>query len=185
MTTLFILAAEAAAGSSDSPLANMAQQFGVDWPKFISQTIIFVVIAICLKKFAFTPILATLETRRQRIAESLDNADRIKKELADAEASRKEILRKANEQATALITDAQKAAGAQGEKKLQEAVAQAEALIRKAQEQTELDRQKMMLVLKGELANLVIDTTSKVTGKILTAEDQKRLGDETALQLRS
>jgi F-type H+-transporting ATPase subunit b len=176
LSTLILAAAE-------SP--SIIDTFGITAPQLISQIVLFLIVYFVLQKFAFGPLLTVLEQRKTKIAESLDNADRIKKELADAEVSRKEILRKANEQATALITDAQKAAGAQGEKKLQEAVAQAEALIRKAQEQTELDRQKMMLVLKGELANLVIDTTSKVTGKILTAEDQKRLGDETALQLRS
>ena len=41
----------------------------------------------------------------------------------------------------------------------------------------------MLAELKREVGRLVIDTTSKVTGKVLTADDQKRLSEEAAREV--
>ena len=54
-------------------------------------------------------------------------------------------------------------------------------LVRPVREQLEHDR--MLSELKREVGRLVIDTTSKVTGKVLTTEDQRRLSEETARQV--
>lgn len=177
-----ILAAAEPALSGD---VSLVEKFGFSWPHFISQLVVFSVLAWVLKKYAYGPILAVLDERRNTIKTSLDNADKIKAELAAAEATRKEIIQKANEQATALINEAQKAASVQGERRLQEAISQAEQLIAKAKEATELDRERMLTELKQEVAKLVIDTTAKVSGKVLTPEDQTRLNEETVRQIAS
>ena len=175
-----------AAAEIDPALAHdvsLAEKFGFSWPHFISQWVVFIVLAVVLAKYAFNPILAVLDERRNTIKESLDNAEKIKKELAAAEATRKEIIQKANDQATVLINEAQKAAAVQGERRLQEAVTQAEEIIKKAHEATALDRERMLTELKQELARLVVETTAKVAGKVLTPEDQNRLNEETVRQL--
>ena len=59
--------------------SNTAERFGVDWPHFIAQVISFLIVAILLYKFAYKPILQVLEERRQRIAEGLANAEKIKR----------------------------------------------------------------------------------------------------------
>ena len=70
------------------------EKFGVDLPHFIAQCISFGIVAFALYKFAYKPILTVLEERRQRIAESLKNADQIKVELANAQNKAREILDK-------------------------------------------------------------------------------------------
>jgi F-type H+-transporting ATPase subunit b len=82
-----------------------------------------------------------------------------------------------------LIDEARAAAEKVGEAKAQEAVKQAEEIIRKAGEATEADREKMMAELKAEIGRLVVETTAKVSGKVLTADDQQRLIDETNKEL--
>ncbi|MES2309570.1 MAG: F0F1 ATP synthase subunit B [Verrucomicrobiota bacterium] len=156
---------------------------GVNLSGFIAQCIIFVVLAFLLKKYAFGPIQEVLEKRRIEIAESLSNADKIKKELAEAESTRKELIKKAQDQASLMISEAQKRATEQGEKKLQEAVAEAESVIRKGRESISLDREKMLADLRKEVVALVVETTSKVSGKVLSIDDQNRLKDETVKQL--
>ncbi len=164
-------------------IINTANQLGIYYPKLIAQTINFGIILFILWKFAYRPVLKLLAEREEKIAAALENADKIKSQLADAEAKRKEIIHKANEQANAMIAEAQKTAAAQGEKKLQEAVSQAEDVIKRAREASVMDRDKLMVELKREVGRLVIDTTSKVTGKVLNDSDQQRLKDETAQQL--
>ena len=69
------------------------------------------------------------------------------------------------------------------EKRVQEAISEAEGVIRKAHESIEQDRRKMESEVKLAMVSLVASTTAKVTGKVLTSEDQKRLSDETAKEI--
>ena len=70
-----------AAAEPGNPITTIAHQFGVTWQLLISQIILFVIVALALEKFAYGPILKVLEERRSKIAESLANADQIKKDL--------------------------------------------------------------------------------------------------------
>jgi F-type H+-transporting ATPase subunit b len=162
---------------------DTAQTFGLDWPHFIAQVISFSIVAACLYKFAYHPILTVLEERRQRIAEGLANADKIKAELARTEAMQREVLDKANVQATKLIEEARAAAARVQEQETQKAIAQAEQIIAKAREATSLERSRMLTDLRREVGTLVVRTTSQVIGKVLTPEDQQRLTEETRRQL--
>jgi F-type H+-transporting ATPase subunit b len=124
-----------------------------------------------------------LAERRQRIADGLANADKIKTELARTEASRQEVLNQANIQANKLIEEARAAAARVQEQETQKAIAAAEQIIAKAREAASQDHDRMLTELRREVGRLVVDTTSKVTGKILTTDDQKRLAEETSKQL--
>ena len=161
----------------------MPEQFGVTWELLLSQCIAFLVLAFALKKFAYGPVLQVLEDRKQRIAEGIENADKIKAELASTQEAKDQILSEANAKAQSLIDEARAAAEKVGAAKEQEAIKQAEEIIRKAREATEADRDKMMAELKVEIGRLVVETTAKVSGKVLTADDQQRLIDETNKEL--
>ena len=162
---------------------NMLEQFGVYWTHFIAQLLTFLIVLWVLKKFAYTPILAMLEERKKRIADSMAQAEQIKQELANAQQARDRMLTEASAQAQKFVEEARAAAQREGDKRLQQAIAQAEALIAKAREATEQDRDRMMTELKREIGRLVIETTAKVSGKVLTPEDQRRLAEETARSL--
>ena len=162
---------------------QLFSQFGVTWPKFIAQTIIFIIVYWVLNKYAFGPIVNVLAERRRRIAEAQENAEKIKQQLADADARYKEILGKADVEAKALVDEARASAEAVREKRVQEAIGEAEGVIRKAHESIEQDRRKMEAEVKSAMVGLVAATTTKVTGKILTADDQKRLSDETIKEI--
>jgi F-type H+-transporting ATPase subunit b len=160
-----------------------AETFGADWKIFFSQVISFIIVALVLRRFAYKPILAVLEERKQRIAEGLLNAEKIKQQLAEAEQRHAEILAKANTQAQKMIDEARESAAHVAERKEQEAIAAAEQIMAKAREASAIEHEKTMADLKRELGRLVVDT--KVTGKVLTSEDQKRLQEEASRQLAS
>jgi F-type H+-transporting ATPase subunit b len=150
---------------------------------FLSQVVSFLIVAWLLKRFAYKPILRVLEERRQRIAEGLLNADKIKKELAEAEQRYQEILAKANAEAQKMIDEARASASVIAERKEQEAIAAAEQILAKAREASQLEHERTMAQLKRELGRLVVDTTAKVTGKVLTSDDQRRLQEEASRQI--
>jgi F-type H+-transporting ATPase subunit b len=180
MSDTFNILAAAAGGN---PVTQITTEFGVTWGLFTSQLIAFAIVAYMMNKFAYKPVLEVLELRKTKIAEGLENADKIKAELGEAETTRKEIIEKANTQANALIEEAREAAQKVRDTETQKAVASAEEIISKARQASEAEHVKMLAELRKEVGRLVVDTTSKVAGKVLTGDDQKRLIDETNDQL--
>ena len=173
----------AASGGFGDVIRDTAQTFGWNLKLFLSQVISFVIVALLLRRFAYKPILGVLEERRQRIEESLHNADKIKQQLAEAEQRYSEILAKANADAQKMIDEARESASHLSERKQQEAIASAEQILAKAREASAMEHARTMEALKRELGRLVVDTTAKVTGKVLTSDDQRRLQEEAARQL--
>ena len=164
-------------------ITQIFSNFGVTWPKFIAQVILFLVVYWVLNKYAFGPVLKMLSERRRRIEEGQHNAEKIKKQLAEAELRYQEVLRKANEEATKLLEEARTSSDAISQKQLQQAIKDAEGIIAKAQDTIVQERNKMIYEVKKEMVGLVVNTTAKVVGKVLTPEDQKRLSEETVKQL--
>jgi len=173
--------------SIGSDLAETAKKtattFGLDGPHFFAKFISFYIVTFLLFRFAYKPILTMLEERRNRIEESLANADKIKEELSRTEALQREALEKANAQATKLIEEARASAARVQETETQKAMAAAKQIIEKAHEAAAQDHSRMLAELKREVGRLVVQTTATVTGKVLTPEDQKRLAEETAKQI--
>ena len=159
------------------------EMLGIHWQKLIIQAINFAVVLIVLWKFAYKPIFNILEARKAKIADGLANADKIKAELAKTESERKRILEQAGDTANLMIEQAREAANRVREVETQKAIAAAEQIIAKAREASAQDHAKMLAELKREVGRLVVQTTTTVTGKILTADDQKRLAEETQKQL--
>jgi len=173
----------AASGGFTDVVRETAETFGWNWQLFLSQVISFCIVAFLLRRFAYKPILAVLAERRQKIEEGELNAEKIKKELAEAEKRYQEILGKANADAQRMIDEARQSSANLAERKQQEAVAAAEQIIAKAREASAIEHERQMESLKRELGRLVVETTSKVTGKVLNSEDQRRLQEEAARQL--
>jgi len=173
----------AAAGGFSDMLRDTAETFGWNPWLFVSQVISFVIVALLLRRFAYKPILNVLEERRRRIEEGQINAEKIKRQLDEAEKRYSEILAKANAEAQKMIDEARESSAHLAERKQQEAIAAAEQILAKAREASAIEHERTMDSLKQELGRLVVDTTAKVTGKVLTPEDQQRLQEEAMSQL--
>src|SRR5271170_615414 len=94
---------------------------GIQWRILLMQTISFSVVFAVLWYFAYKPIFAMLQARREKIAEALANAEKIKVDVARTEAERQKILADAGDQANKLIDDARQAASRVREQETQKA----------------------------------------------------------------
>src|SRR5262252_8076733 len=164
-------------------MGNVAQQFGVYWPNLIAQLILFAIVYFVLKRFAFQRVTAMLEERRRRIEEGQLNAEKIKKQLAEAQTKYEEILAKAHAESQRLLEEVRASGDRLAEQKRQEAITAAEQITLKAQEAMALERDKSMAEMKRELGRLVVDTTARVTGKVLSPDDHEKINEETARQI--
>ena len=172
-----------AAASLVDLASDTGKQFGFQWQLFISQVISFAIVCFLLQRFAYKPILKVLEERSEKIAAGLANADKIKAELANAQVKAQEILTQASQQATKAIEEARAAAAKVQEVETQKAIAAAGDIIAKARQASEAELVRMKAELRKEVGRLVVATSAKVTGNILTTEQQTRLAEDTNKQL--
>jgi F-type H+-transporting ATPase subunit b len=168
---------------SGGPIDSIASTFGVDWPHLLAQIVSFGIVCAVLYFLAYGPIMQMLNARREQIASGLANAEKIKAELARIGAERQDVLRQAGDEGKRMIDEARVAAARVQAAETQKAIAAAEQILLRAHEASDRDRARMLAELKREVGHLVVQTTASVAGKILTAEDHRRLAEETASQL--
>ena len=82
-----------------------------------------------------------------------------------------------------MVTEARESADALSDKKREEATNEAAQIISKAREAGELEKSQAMAELKRDFGRLVVDTTGKVTGKVLNDEDQEKINSEISAQI--
>lgn len=179
MTMWAIFLVAAAGGQAQ----QIAKTFGVDWPHLLAQVISFSIVCFLLYRYAYKPILGILDQRRRQIAQGIADAQKIKAKLEKTEAERHEVLMEAGEEANKIIEEARAAAIQLRKSETERAVAAAEQIINKAQEAALQEHTRMLRELKGELGLLVVQATARVTGKVLTLDDQRRMAEETIKQV--
>jgi len=169
--------------NSGGQMQQIASTFGVDWPHLIAQMISFAIVCILLHRFAYKPILKILEERRLQIAQGIAETAKIRAELAEAEAKCRDIILQANGEATKLIEEAHTAASRVQQQETQKAIAAAEQILIKSREAAAQEHARMLLELKHEVGQLVVQAATMLTGKILAKEDQRRIANETIERL--
>ena len=165
--------------SGGGQIQQIASTFGVDWPHLIAQMISFSIVCLLLYRFAYNPILKILEERRLQIAQGISETERIRAELAQAEAKCRNIILQANGEATKLIEEAYTAANHVQQQETQKAIAAAEQILIKSREAAAQEHARMLVELKREVGQLVVQAATMLTGKILTKEDQRRMAEDT------
>jgi F-type H+-transporting ATPase subunit b len=161
-------------------LEQVALRFGVDWPHLLAQIVSFSIVCLVLYLLAYRPVLRMLAVRREQIAGGIANAERIQRELARIEAERQERLARADAEGRRLLEDARVSAARLQEEMAREAGAAAAEIVAHARDAAVRDRERMLAELKGDIGRLVVETTAAVAGKVLTADDQRRLAEESA-----
>ncbi len=162
---------------------KIISQFGLDPVKLTAQILIFIIVYLVLKKYAFGPVTGILEERRKRIADGEDKLKQIHDNLSSSKEQAAAAMQKANEDGDRMVKEARDAAASIGESERQKATVEAAAIITKAREASELERARVMDELKRDFGRLVLDATSRISGKALNEEDQARLNKEALAQI--
>jgi len=180
-------AAEAAAahGEAASGVTKIFQDFGISWPFLLAQILNFSIVAFILWKFAFKPVLATLDERQRKIAGGLQYAEEMKAKLEAAQQESAASAKRAQLEATRIIDEARKSAKEFLDKQSQETAAKANDILAKAQQAIELEKKKMLAEARTEIARLVVVTTQRVLAKELSEADRTRYNDSAARELTS
>ena len=183
MSPLLLTLAAATPPDSGNALVKITQDFGINLPSILAQMVSFSVVAYVLWRFAFKPVMATLDERQKKIASGLQYAEEMKAKLEAAHQASESQLKDAQVKARDILAEAQKAAKNFAEKQQQEAVERSAALLAKAQEAIELEKKKMLAEARTEIARLVVAKTQKVLGQQLSEADRSRYNEAAGREL--
>ncbi len=184
LSTILVLAeATGHAAAAPDGITKITQDFGISVPLVLAQVLSFSVVAFVLWKFAFKPVLATLDERQQKISAGLNFATEMKAQLEATQQQNVAALKEAQLKAQAIVTETQKTAKEFADKQQKEAIEKAAALLAKAHEAIELEKKKMLAEARTEIARLVVATTERVLAKKLTDADRSAYNESATREL--
>lgn len=140
---------------------------------FIMQAFILLVLLFLMVKFAWKPILSSLDAREQGIQDALDAADNAKKEMENLQADNDRLLKEARAEREALLKDAREIKDKMIGDAKSEAETQASKMISQAQASIENEKKVAISELKSYVASLSIDIAEKVIKEELSSKDKQ------------
>ena len=136
-----------------------------------------------LKRFAFGPIQKIIDERRQRIRQSLEEADRAREEARRLLEEHRALMREARGQSEEILSEARRVAESQRERLRDELEEERQRRIEDTRKQVEAETRRALEQLRAEVAELTVIATARVTGKVLDDKDHRRLIDEAIGEL--
>jgi len=138
--------------------------------------VVFVLLLVLLKKFAWKPILDAVDERNESIDNALKAADKAKEEMAALNADNERILIEARKERDLLLKEAREIKESIITEAKEKATSEADKIIISAKEQINNDKMKAITELKNQVAELSIEMTEKILKSELSdAVKQKEL----------
>jgi F-type H+-transporting ATPase subunit b len=146
----------------------------------------FIIVLVILKKYAWGPILSSLNLREKGIADSLETAERVKREMAQLKSENEDLLAKAREERAAMLKDARDTKDRIVNEAKDQAKVEANKIMFEAQQAIQAQKMAAITDVKNQLGKLVIEVTEKVLRKELSNKEAqeehiKGLVDEVKL----
>ncbi|MHB8778827.1 MAG: F0F1 ATP synthase subunit B [Anaerolineales bacterium] len=154
------------------------EQLGINLGLLIVQIIAFIIVFLTLNAWVYKPMLDMMESRKQKIAQGLEDARVAAEARANAEKEASKVLAEAQAEAGKVVREATERATSAGK----DVKAAAEAEVAKAREaamaEAELERNRILGDLRGQVAALAIAAANKLVGEALDEKKQHALLDE-------
>jgi F-type H+-transporting ATPase subunit b len=154
------------------------EKLGLNPSWLIAQIIAFGILVYLLQRFLYKPVLKMLDERRQRIEQSMLDAQAASEKAAAAQAEFERRLNEARKEAQAILATANEMSGKMREDILDTARQEARRMVDKAKEEIEADRERTMAQLEKQVAELAISASERVLGQALDDKMQRRLIDD-------
>ncbi|QCR31428.1 F0F1 ATP synthase subunit B [Lysinibacillus sp. SGAir0095] len=145
----------------------------------LATLIIFLVLMLLLKKFAWGPLMGIMQQREELVAGEIEAAENARIESAKALEEQKALLKEARTEAQAIIESAKKQGEVQRDEIITAARTEANRLKDSAVREIETEKEKAIAAVRDEVVSLSVLAASKVLGKEISEEDNSALIKET------
>ncbi|MGB3605672.1 MAG: F0F1 ATP synthase subunit B [Psychroserpens sp.] len=140
---------------------------------FVVQTILLLLLIFIMVKFAWKPILNSLNEREEGIQGALDAAEKAKREMANLQADNQKLLQEARLEREAMLKEARELKAKMITDAEEQAQSQANKMIAQAQEAISSEKKAAMAELKSHVASLSLDIAEKVVRNELSNKDKQ------------
>jgi F-type H+-transporting ATPase subunit b len=179
LTAFTIFAASEGGGGSDSGSFLVSPNVGL----MIWTLLVFGISMYVLAKLAFPRIAEALDKRQRAIEDSIDTAERTRKEADELLAEYRARLAEARNQADEIVSRARKTGEATEAEAVADGKRKRDELIEQARREIVQETQRALQEIRNDVADLTVLATEKVTRKTLTGDDQRKLVDEAVAEL--
>jgi F-type H+-transporting ATPase subunit b len=143
----------------------------------------FLITLFVLKRYAFAPIQNIIDERRKRIEESIAAAEEARNEARKLLEEHRALMGEARRDAEQILIEARKTADASRERLKDELEEDRQRRLEETKRQIEAETHRALGQIRQEVAELTLLAATKVTGKVLDSDDQRRLIDEAISSL--
>jgi F-type H+-transporting ATPase subunit b len=149
-------------------------------------TVAFLVVLFLLKKFAWGPILKSLDERSQGIENALNEAERARQEMSKLQAGNEQLLRQARDERDKILTEAKALKDSIVTEARTKAAEESTRIITAARVEIENQKKAAITELKNQVATLSVDIAERLTREKLTdGEKQKALNESLIAEIRT
>jgi len=145
--------------------------------------VVFVISFLILRRTVFPVIGQALDKRAESIATEIDAAEQLRIDAAAVLAEYRERLAEARTQADEIVSRARAAGDAHQKESIETARAERERLLEQTRRDVEAETRRAIDQIRSEVAALTVLATEKVTRKVLTGDDHKRLVEDALREL--
>ena len=154
------------------------EALGINFGLLIVQIIAFAIVFLTLNAWVYKPMLDMMESRKQKIAQGLEDARVASEARANAEKEAAKVLAEAQAEAGKVVREATERAAVAGKEVKAAAEAEAVKAREAAMAEAELERNRILGDLRGQVAALAIAAANKLVGETLDEKKQRALIDE-------
>ena len=148
-------------------------------PGLMIWTIVFFLITFfVLKRYAFGPIQKIIDDRRDRIRQSIEEAEHARAEAHELLEEHRKLIGQARGDADRILAEARRVSDAQRERAREETEADRQRRLEETKRLIEAETQRALEQIRSEVADLTLIATERITGKVLDDRDHKRLIEE-------
>ena len=150
---------------------------GVQWGDFLFYLIMFIIMLLIVKHFAWGPVTKMMDKRATKISNDIDSAEKARKEAEDLAAKRQTALENSRTEAAGIIDRAKQNGEQQKASIVNAASEEVKTMKANAKKDIQQEKQDALSNVKNDVAELSIEIASKIIQKELTPESQKELVD--------
>ncbi len=165
-------------------MSEVISTFHVDVKLLIAQVVNFAIVFVVLYYFGIKPLMKILTERSKKIEDSLKNSEKIEKELAKTQVKREEVIKKAKQEANAILAEVEKKSDVRKAEMMAKAKEEIENIVTKTKEDLEVEKKIMIKHVKEEAAEMITTSLEKILGEKMNEGVDKNYIEKTIKEIK-
>jgi len=154
---------------------TLIETFHLDLKLLIAQVINFAIVFFVLYRYAFKPLLGTIDERNKKIEKGLSDAEDFEKKLQEAEEDYNKKIDEAKAEARKVVEDAVQKSELKRKESIEKTREEIGVVINQEKEKMQLEKEKTLKEIRSEVSDLILSSLEKVLESKSGGEEEKNL----------